>query len=185
MIIGDSASATSNAIIDTACLWFGIRSYGKVANNILFHQSSNEYSIGIYLGDINDVRIANNIIFSADGTNRYGVYEKNSNYDPTIFLNNLIFDCPSGFYYDEGTTAITDISGVNALTECSDNITTTQTLSQLFVGGSPFDYHLTSGSDAIDAGFNTSNSYWGEVTDDIDGETRPKGSAYDIGFDEY
>jgi hypothetical protein len=185
VIVGESASATNNATMDTVALWFDSVSSGKVANNVLFHQTLNEYSIGIYLGNIGDIRIANNIVFSGDGTYRYGVYEDGATCDPTNFFNNLIFDCPSGLYYDEGSTAITDISVLNALTECSGNITTTQTLSQLFVGGSPFDYHLTSGSDAIDAGYDTSNSYWGEVTDDIDGETRPNRSAYDIGFDEY
>jgi len=47
----------------------------------------------------------------------------------------------------------------------------------LFVGGG--DYHLATGSPCIDAGMTTA------VTDDIDGDARPQGSAYDIGFDEY
>ena len=44
---------------------------------------------------------------------------------------------------------------------------------------------MIAGSDAIDAGIDTSGTYWGEVIDDIDGESRPKGGAYDIGYDEY
>jgi hypothetical protein len=185
-IVAKSGSSTSvNSGIDTVCIWFDENSSGKAANNVLVHQSSNEYSVGIFLKLISDVRIANNVIFSEGGMNQIGIYERSSNYDPTIVINNLIFDCPTGLYIDEETIAITTIDDLNALAECSDNITTSQTPYELFVGGSPFDYHLKSGSNAIDAGYNTSSTYWGGVTVDIDGETRPKGSAYDIGFDEY
>ena len=40
------------------------------------------------------------------------------------------------------------------------------------------DYHIAPGSAAIDAGVNSG------VTSDIDGDTRPQGSGYDIGADE-
>ena len=41
------------------------------------------------------------------------------------------------------------------------------------------DYHLSSGSPAIDAGVDTG------VTRDIDGEARPNGFGYDVGADEF
>ena len=41
------------------------------------------------------------------------------------------------------------------------------------------DYHLSSGSPAVDEGTDAG------ITGDIDGEARPQGSAVDIGFDEY
>ena len=43
------------------------------------------------------------------------------------------------------------------------------------------DFHLKAGADAIDAGKDLSGF---AVPDDIDGETRPQGSAYDMGGDE-
>jgi len=48
-----------------------------------------------------------------------------------------------------------------------------------FVNPSAWDYHLTAGSAAIDAGVDA-----GVITD-IDGDTRPWGAGYDIGADEF
>jgi parallel beta-helix repeat protein len=50
------------------------------------------------------------------------------------------------------------------------------TPSELFVNPANDDYHLKVGSPAIDAGTTLA-----EVTDDIEGTSRPQGSAYDIG----
>jgi len=50
----------------------------------------------------------------------------------------------------------------------------------LFVNYSGNDYHLKAGSPAIDAG-----TPLAEVTDDMDGNTRPRNSVYDIGCYEY
>jgi hypothetical protein len=186
IIQGGDGDAYTNAFVDSAAI-FSINSCSsvKIVNNVLMADATNhEIAICVFIGGTGG-RIANNSVFTTGGTSRCGMYEDGSGNDPTIVRNNLVFSCPTALYYDEGTTAHTTIADVNNLAECSENITTAQSLSQLFVGGSPFDYHLTSGSDAIDTGLDTSGAYWGEVTDDIDGETRPKGSAYDIGFDEY
>ena len=48
-----------------------------------------------------------------------------------------------------------------------------------FVNPAAWDYHIGSGSAALDMGVNAG------VTDDIDGDARPQGSGYDIGADEY
>ena len=45
---------------------------------------------------------------------------------------------------------------------------------------SPYDYHLTSGSSAIDKALTASS-----VAVDFDGDARPQGAAKDIGADEY
>jgi len=48
-----------------------------------------------------------------------------------------------------------------------------------FANPSAWDYHLTAGSAAIDAGVNAG------VTTDTDGDSRPQGTGYDIGTDEF
>ncbi len=48
-----------------------------------------------------------------------------------------------------------------------------------FANPSAWDYHLTAGSAAIDAGVDAG------VTTDIDSDARPMGTGYDIGADEW
>lgn len=50
----------------------------------------------------------------------------------------------------------------------------------LFVGGDPFDYHLTENSSCIDTGTSV-----GAPDTDIDGTARPQGDGYDIGACEF
>lgn len=50
----------------------------------------------------------------------------------------------------------------------------------MFVNEAGLDFHLKSGSPAIDTGLNTS-----DVTQDYDGVSRPQGSSTDIGANEY
>jgi len=73
----------------------------------------------------------------------------------------------------------------NLVSRYYGNIGTSQDINNIFIDPANDNYHLTAGSDAIEARFNTQGSYWGIIIEDYDGEDRPKGAAYDIGFDEY
>ena len=55
----------------------------------------------------------------------------------------------------------------------------------LFVDSANGDYHLTGSSPCIDQGTNDSVTYPNLPADDIDGDTRPQNTDYDIGADEY
>jgi hypothetical protein len=74
------------------------------------------------------------------------------------FLNNLFWSVPAGWPTGNGN--------LNA--------------NPSFANAAAYDLHLAAGSAAVDTGLTLA-----EVTDDVDGDPRPVGTAYDIGADEF
>ena len=117
-----------------------------------------------------------NIVRAGSCPMRFGVGESGIASDPRIFETNDLdpYNTPTALYLDEGTTALTTIAAVNALTDGT------------FVGNVSFDagyvaypgdLHLAAGSMCIGAGTTT-----GAPTTDMDGATRD--AMPDIGADE-
>ena len=72
-------------------------------------------------------------------------------------------------------------------TVCPDSVTCTGCLfdeDPLFVGGDPFDCHITELSPCIDMGTDDTVTYPDLPTGDIDGDARPAADGYDMGSDE-
>lgn len=116
---------------------------------------------------VKSVTLENNIFYAASGSPCYLYFDDNS--APTAarvsFSNNLYFNAgkgPSGCNYNVGSIKVaTDAKGVNG--------------NPNFAGPSALNFHLATGSPAIDAGMTTG------IATDFDGVVRPQGSAFDIG----
>ncbi len=110
---------------------------------------------GIALEGTGSERVVNNILTS----NYYGLncYSCSGSWDYNLVWGN------STDYVNDASADGSDISG-----------------DPLFVASSEGNFHLTASSPALD----TANSTVG-ITEDIDGESRPQGDNYDIGYDEY
>ncbi len=106
---------------------------------------------------------------------RHLFFEYDAMADPKIFQNNDLDPAggPTSLYWDEGTTAITDVMSVNALTETSAaaNLASDPKLVSYPSG----DYHLTPGSPCADRGASVA-----APTIDADGKMRADGKP-DIG----
>jgi hypothetical protein len=72
-------------------------------------------------------------------------------------------------YFGNGANAPTAVSGGHSLASANP----------LFVNPAGGDFHLSAGSPAIDAGIDAG------LTGDFDGDPRPIGARFDIGFDEF
>ncbi len=110
---------------------------------------------GIGLEGGGSERVVNNILTS----NYYGLncYSCSGSWDYNLVWGNATD------YVNDASAGGSDISG-----------------DPLFVAGSEGNFHLTAASPAIDAG----NSTVG-IAADVDGEARPQGAGYDLGYDEY
>jgi parallel beta-helix repeat protein len=127
-------------------------SNNKIYNNVIYNNGS-----GIWANSGNS-QWYNNTIY---GNTRSGIYADGSE---GIFRNNIVYNNDGGNIQNLGNNIL------------SNNLTT----NPLFVNTGAGDFHLQSGSAAINAGQAIS-----EITADFDGILRPQGPGYDIGAYEY
>ena len=119
--------------------------------------------------------IVNNLLV---GNSDYGINEENTSADPAVSYN-LFHDNGDGVYLDEGDTPHLNTTTLNGLVaEAHDNLDGDPAFADQ-PGG---DYHLTTGSPAIDAG---DKDVPGLPETDFDGEPRVMNGRVDVGADEY
>ena len=144
----------------------GIGVYGGSGNLICNNVIYDEMEYGILLrndaGDLQSTMIYNNTLYN---TGNIGIYNYSSGTSATIIRNNIVYDHAKD---------IGDRTGIGIL---GRNLTG---VSPKFANIDARDFHLNTGSPAIDSGETLS-----EVTTDKDGNKRPQGMAYDLGAFEY
>lgn len=105
---------------------YGFKNMGatpSITGNTISGGSATTTSYGIH-NTFSSPTIDNNIVFTGDtATDNYCIYESDTT-DPASVRNNDLYSCATALYYDENTTDITTIGGVNALvdTTVTDNI---------------------------------------------------------------
>jgi hypothetical protein len=117
--------------------------------------------------------VANNIVVGS----QYGIYAESSSpgtiSTSSVFENNLVFGNQKDWGYNhDGTTTTLQAAGFSVIG--------TVTLDPGFVDAASGDYHLATGSHAIDKGVSN-----GAPDHDLDGIMRPVGPAWDIGAYEW
>ncbi|MCF3651699.1 right-handed parallel beta-helix repeat-containing protein [Synoicihabitans lomoniglobus] len=164
------------AVSEYAGAAVSVSTYGDttVTNNVLIGGdfSSDPAEDGIYISEGSTppmgatITIANNTVIEPE---RDGIHITNTVSLPVAFTNNIVAHPITGGYAVDNTgTALT----------ATTNLYTATVAAAGFVDASSDDYHLASGSAAIDTGTDTSAA---GVTDDFDTLPRPEGAAYDIG----
>jgi hypothetical protein len=145
----------------------------RVHNNVLIHTGVSgdpAYEPGIYLGVSGsnpvqsgaEVKIMNNTIITPEGP---GLRDNTA--APVYYYNNIVAGPRNGSAYTTGTINFS-----------VTNVHVASTGAAGFVDAAAHDYHLATGSPALDTGTDVSSH---GVTTDLDDVSRPLGAAYGVG----
>lgn len=161
-----AAGYAFNSADHVAAEYAGAR-YWIVANNTIAFQQ-NRAGMIIWQQDASDIRIENNIFYMNAQkltTNELQGVEFYSCGGNHVLRNNLFYAAGQG-----GALSVSDTSGVYH--SGSGNL---YGVNPLFENDSAFDFHLKTGSPAIDTGLNSG------IAHDFEGTLRPKSAGFDIG----
>lgn len=168
----------------------GVNAGHNTVRNSMFHDNARVggrgVGIGVYKGD--DNLVYNNLVWN----NKVGISVDYGATNSKIFNNVVYANLDVGFRigYNAGATNTTiqnniifqntngDIQNYGTGTVANHNLL--NTTNPLFVDAANHDFHLQTGSPAIDAGITLT-----AVPTDFDDITRPQGLGYDIGAYEY
>ncbi|MHC4712023.1 MAG: putative Ig domain-containing protein [Planctomycetota bacterium] len=154
--------------------------YDKIYNNTFICESSAFVPLNFYEYDSekpggNNNEVKNNILFHYNSSKAclmmVSDWFTNFESDYNVVTNRFGIDDGASYY---------TLSQWRSTYSQDQNSTLETTDTDIWVDPSNDDYHLKSGSTAIDAGTTISS-----ITDDLDDVSRPQGSAYDCGCYEY
>jgi parallel beta-helix repeat protein len=148
---------------------FGTRD-NRIYNNTIVMPSNGRWAISLLNGSINN-EIKNNILQNFHAFR--GSINLDAESEPGLDSDYNIVK--NAFTNNDGDTIIT-LAAWQALGHDPNSFIPT---ANLYVDQANGDYHLVTGSEAIDQGTNLS------VSDDLDGIVRPQGGTFDIGAYEY
>ncbi|MFH1959365.1 MAG: FG-GAP-like repeat-containing protein [Patescibacteria group bacterium] len=153
----------------------------NITNNIIYDTTMGNWTMGVISGQSSEsdsTYIYNNLIYQ-----KYlGVH---TNSGVSVIKNNIITNCTNGIGANNGGGYVyTDIDYNNLFNNSSVDYDLgilqrgnhNVSVNPLFVDASIYNFDLTSSSSIVDAGANLS-----DITKDINGNSRPLGSGYDIG----
>jgi hypothetical protein len=165
---------------------YGHRSKVTLVNNLFADNDANTAGSGLYFEGISSAHLSAKLLHNTIADNHssgQGVY--GGDYATLVFTNTIIANHPTvGITTTAGavvTMTATLWQGNGSDVGGPGSIYTATNLygDPAFADPPAWDYHLTAGSAAIDAGVDAG------VTSDFEGDPRPAGAAPDLGHDEY
>ena len=161
------------------------QSNATLSNNIIAQNHSGSGGNAIYTQDTT-AQLLHNTIAQNTGNGRGIFLDQNSD---LIFANTIIVSHTTGIHVSTGSTTTLDgtLWGSGAWANGTDWVSDDDAISTgtvniwddpAFVDPNNGDYHILNTSAAVDAGISVN------ITEDIDGDSRPYDSGYDIGADE-
>lgn len=148
----------------------------KVYNNTIINASNARWCVNIADGSTGN-SVFNNILINLHPT-RGSISITANSLTGFTSNNNIVINRMSN---DGGSSVIT-LSAWQSATSQDANSLLAAAQASIFVNPTTFDYHLLTGSQAINAGSASVSAF---VTNDLDLNARPQGGSYDIGCYEF
>ncbi len=169
-------------------LYLGHNTWFTMTNNIVAENVGGYEGGGMAFEAWSTEPVTGTLVHNTFAANDRGRYKGrvaihlNESYVTLVLTNNLIYSHTYGVYAVTTSTVQLDHTLFYANSSGDTGGPGTITNTHPITGQDPLliaDYHLQAGSPAIDAGMDAG------VHTDIDGDTRPQGSGYDVGADEF